>query len=515
MKPRLYISALLFALCVGPSFISYRPYFFRWDDSSYLRQSVAVNRAFWSGALWSGKLHGIGVVSARPPAMAFLGLPWGQFTSWEASGKCFVTLISTISILAALCFYFMLRIGIKPLFLLAAAASVFMSLGPYPPDQTAQQNSPHYIATSFLADSLLAWTTLAAVLLIPYEAETENRSLRHAGARGLLWAFILCLGLMTKISFAYFVALVLPLLLLIRLYYSGVRSAAVSFLSFCLWAAPSALYLVLWGRLAWENAKGSSFGTVAEYYYAPMREFLYRNAREAPGLVLSSGIIITAIAYLCVKRPTVRMPDLLSFVIVVGFGLIVLAAPNRELRFAFPAIVALPFLAALLISSARQPVPRRPALFAASLVFCVLALAGVPTLHRAKSESLMRSEVVLAQAFACDARRVVLATDSPTLNRELVNLSLEISAPVTAIERNRIQVSTLANNAMSGTSIDQDEQDMLEGDLLIFQDERQLFPAFTNVRVSKYKAFAEQSGLPSIRVGEDMSVYFVRCRPRE
>ena len=127
-KSRWFVLAALFAFCVAPTFISYQPYVFAWDDSDYLLRSIAVSRAFWSG-----NPNGLGaMVSIRPPAMTFLGLPWGPLASWDAAGKCFVTLAAVTSLLAAICLYLLLRIGVKPLFLVAASACVLASLGPYP-----------------------------------------------------------------------------------------------------------------------------------------------------------------------------------------------------------------------------------------------------------------------------------------------------------------------------------------------------------------------------------------------
>src|SRR5208283_5021071 len=96
----------------------------------YMERAVAVNRAFWS---WN--VHGIGaaMISIRPPTMTFMGLPWGPLTSWEAAGNCFITLAAAISLLAALCLYLLLRIGVKPTFL--AVASV---CGVGPTEATAQ-----------------------------------------------------------------------------------------------------------------------------------------------------------------------------------------------------------------------------------------------------------------------------------------------------------------------------------------------------------------------------------------
>src|SRR5215471_13895469 len=87
----------LFALCVAPTFISYQRYLFSWDDSDYLEQSIDVNRAFWSGSV-----HGLGaMVGIRPPAMAFMGLPWGRLTSWNAAGDGFVSLAALTALLVA------------------------------------------------------------------------------------------------------------------------------------------------------------------------------------------------------------------------------------------------------------------------------------------------------------------------------------------------------------------------------------------------------------------------------
>src|SRR5271165_590921 len=145
-KSKWLVAAAIFALCVGPTFISYQPYVFRWDDSDYLQRSIAVSRAFWSG-----NVHGLGaaMVSIRPPAMTLLGLPWGPLASWDAAGKCFITLAAAISLLAAACLYMLLRIGVKPFFLIVASACLVASLGPYPRGGTV-----HAVATAFMADSL-------------------------------------------------------------------------------------------------------------------------------------------------------------------------------------------------------------------------------------------------------------------------------------------------------------------------------------------------------------------------
>src|SRR5271166_5754920 len=99
---KLTVSTLVFALCIAPTLVSYSPYFFRWDDSDYLWRSVAVSKAFWSGNMHEMRIT---MVNIRPPVMTLLGLPWGPLPSWDAAGKCFVTLAGFTALFAACCWF--------------------------------------------------------------------------------------------------------------------------------------------------------------------------------------------------------------------------------------------------------------------------------------------------------------------------------------------------------------------------------------------------------------------------
>jgi hypothetical protein len=450
--------------------------------------------------------------------MTWLGLPWGPLASWDAAGKCFITLAAVTALLAALCLYLLLRIGTKTSFHVVASVSVLASLGPYPraPSFYAMSGSveraaaAHFAATAFLADSLFAWTSLAAVLLIPYEVRTPFTSLRSAVARGILWGLILSLGAMTKVNFFYFIVLIVPILFLIMLRHARLRNALAALIAFACCSAPSAFYLLRWGRPAFDNAKASSFGGLANFYFIPLLQFLGVAVRQSPGLVLSFVLIVTALVYLAIKRRTILWgPDFLAFLIMTGFGTVVLAGTNRQVRYAFPAIVGLPFLTAILVSGKGQPAHRRPAALAAGLVFCGLLAAAVPMRNRADRQSLSRSDAVLAEAAACNAKSIVLATDSPTLNHDLIELALEVPASGTPVRVG--QVSTLAYGAMTGVPIEEDFRAISEADQVVFQDNDKLSPTFTNQRVSEYEQYVRQGGYVPIRVGDDVSVWS-RCR---
>ena len=489
--------AAIFAMCVGVTFISYQPYLFEWDDADYFARSILVSEAFWH---WNPDALVNGMVSIRPPVMTWMGLPWGALASWNAAGNCFITLASAVAVLAAACLYLLLRIGVKPYFLVAASVCVAASLGPFPPGTTV-----HHFATGFVADSLFAWTALVAVLLIPYEARTPSHSIRSGALRGILWGAALSWGTMTKLSFLYFAVLVLPALLSIRIRRDGTRTTVAACVTFSCCSAPSVLYLLRWGRPAFDNAKASSFGRAAEFSYIPILQFLGDSVRESPSLLLSFLLTIAALIYLVLKRRLRQSwPDWLPLLIMVGFGIMVLAAPNRQIRYAFPVILALPYLVAILISGETQSTSRSSATVAAGLAFCGLFLASVPTQHRPNWQSIVRSEAVLDAASRRNASRILLATDSPTLNGFLMDLAREFSdARVSAC-------GTLAYQAMSGAPIEQDYLGMSQVDMVVFQDPRALSPPYTNQRVPEYERYAQRAGFGPVRIGDDISVYLMR-----
>ena len=158
-KSKWLLVAALFAFCVAPTFISYKPYLFGWDDADYLARAIAVSRAFWSGDI--NGLKGA-MVSQHPPAMTLLGLPWGPLVSWDAASKCFITLAGLISFLAALSLYLLLRIGVKPFFLATASVCVC---------------SPHSGLTRRKRMCVLGGIRIGAL----------RRSWRTASSRGRLW----------------------------------------------------------------------------------------------------------------------------------------------------------------------------------------------------------------------------------------------------------------------------------------------------------------------------------------
>jgi hypothetical protein len=507
----MWLASAIFGLCVAPTLISYRPYSYSWDDAEYLQRSITVSQG-----LWSGNLHAIGsgMVSIRPPAMTLLALPWGPVASWDAAGDCFVSLAGLTALFVALCLYILLRIGVKPLFLAIASLCLLASIGPFgaAPSRPMSEFSTHEAATAFLADGLLAWITLAAVLLIPYEARITTIRAKESVVHGILWGLILSSGAMTKVSCFYFIGLIVPILLAIRFRRNGVQGAFGALVGMVVSSAPAAFYWFRWGRVAWENAKDASFGASAGFFYMPLSQFLRNLVREQPGLAPALLLAAAALAYVAIgaikKRILLRPSDFLALLITLGFGIVALASLNREIRYALPVIVATPFLIAVLISGAGNATPYRPAALVAVLVFCGLTAAAIPMHHRADRRCLSTCDSVLAAVAKCDARRVLLATASPTLNVILMRLAIAVSP-----SRPSVDTDTLVFNAISGVPIADDFRSILESDQVIFQDREAVYPPQMNQRAPEYEQYIrQQRRFDPVRVASDVNVYQLNCR---
>ena len=500
---KVWLAAAFFALCVAPTFISYQSYLFRWDDAEYLERAIHVSEGFWSRN--KNEIHE-GMVGIHPPVMTLLGLPWGPVHSWDAAGKCFVSLAALTALLVALCLFLLLRIGLKPIFLGAASACLFASMGPFPPP--SDSFSTHFAAIRLLADVPFAWTAFAAVLLIPYEAGTDSLSVWDGIVRGILWAFVFSLGAVTKASFFYFVVLILPILLAIRFRRGGLGTSLAAFAAAFGFSAPAIVYWLRWGQLAWDNARSASFGPMANFFYTPLVQFVGSTVRESPGVVLAIALVAVGFVWLLFTKRTVwRSPKFLALLIMIGFGIVALASPARLVRYIYSDIVAVPLLLGVLLSDQLESVRERSAVLVSGLVFCGLVVASLPMLHRPNIQSLNLSDRVLAQTVRCDSKRILLATDSPTLNLNLMQLAVAISPMKTTPE-----LATLLN---SGAPIGEDFRTIKQSDQVVFQDTDAASSPLGNEKASEYEQFVQHDGeYGRVDVASDVRVYVLHCDSR-
>jgi len=494
---KLVLVIVVFGLCVGPTIVSYQAYTYRYDDSGYLSNSIKMSRAFWSG-----DLHALGKATwgIHPPIMASLGLPWGTLSSWDAAGKCFLSLATLTAFFAACCLFLMLRSGLKPSYLVIGSVSLIAGLGPFPSGAAA-----HSVATSYMADTLFAWIVFAALLLIPYEmAGDTGTSTSDALMHGLLWAVIFSAGAVTKVSFFYFIVAIIPVLFVIRLRNQGLVNAFAALLSLVICSFPAIFYWLWLGTFAFRFGWWSSFGHLAPYFNYPLLPFLGHTFQRSPGLFLSVALILSELIYLLVKRRDMKCStNVLALMILIGYCIIALASSNRKIRFLFSVVIALPFLIGIIVPGRAYFYSRKAALLASVFVFCCLVTAALPVLGRAERTSIERSEAVLAHAIGNNAKHILLATDSPTLNLNLMQLAIVLSP-----SRSPIESATLAWAPLADLPIEDDFRAIRESDLIVFQNKEALdLSSFSNRRVPEYEQYSQQVGTGPIKLLNDLSVY--------
>ncbi len=320
--------------------------------------------------------------------------------------------------------------------------------------------------------------------------------------RGILWAAILSAGVVTKVNFFYFIALIAPILLLIRARNRGFRSASVALLSFAICSLPAAFYWLRYGQTALKFAVAASLGHDSSFYYSPLLSFLSRTVRVSPGLLLTAALLLGEIVYLVVKRRELKWGDALALLVLMGYATVTLASSNRDIRFLFPVIIALPFLIGIVLSGKTRFYSQKAAMLTAALVFLCLAAAALPVLHRAEKSSIQRSEAVLAQATELNAKHILLATDSPTLNYNLMILTMELSPSWPSVE-----VDDLARRVVADSPIEEDFRAIQDSDLVVFQKEDALTPPFLNRRFSEYEKFVQREATDVPFNTRDITMY--------
>ena len=239
--------------------------------------------------------------------------------------------------------------------------------------------------------------------------------------------------------------------------------------------------------------------------------FIGITVRESPGLAFSFLLTSAALVYLLIKkRGALLSPDGLALIIMIAFGIIALASNARLIRYSFPAIMAVPFLVGILMSGNGCSVPGRSAGIAAGLVFFGLLAASLPTLHRAERQaSLGRTDAAFAYAIKCNEKDLVLATDSNTLNINLLGLSRAVTRSATGIA-----INSVAYSAMNGQALEKDLQLLQGADVVIFQDDDALGASFTNSRVQEYRRYIGQhSEFVPTRIWGDVLAYSKHCGP--
>ena len=344
-----WLSALILFLCLllaWPIVVGSGAAPVGWDDAHYLHRAACVTHA-----LFDPQLIGFSdcfALVVKAPLMAAFAWPWGpHVATYIGIGLPFVSLAVVTFAVVIVLGEMMLRLAIPWLVILLA----FVCLALNPVLQT--------IAGNYGGDTLVSLLVSLLIMLVPLELRVPTTGLWPSIGRGAAWGAVIALGVLAKISFAFFAVALMPALLYLRLTRSGFSATMVAVLACAALTAPVVIYhLVYWDELI-GHALASATGPLALHTSYGL---------DVPGylhiLFTNYGTVPTVLAPLTAiigwrlgrKRPVGHWVLVWPIVVLLGYLALVAVSDNHDLRYGLPFLVGLPFaLAALVATGARPP----------------------------------------------------------------------------------------------------------------------------------------------------------------
>lgn len=444
---------LLVALALAPLAVRYSVSAPAWDELFFLYSAVCVNDAVFSASLnaFDACLAGMN----KSPIMAGLLLPAGPLQgslSKVAAAPVVLALLtfSQIILLAVL----LRRLRVPGFAVAIAALSILLT-----PALTAG-------GAPFLVDNLLAVITLNTLLLLPLELDEPTSGTRAAIGRGLLWGTIGLLGLLSKLTYLMFAALIFLPVIIVSLRRGGLTQTVMKTGAALAFAAIASVVLVRYGPAFYRHAAASAFGELSQYYSDGLTRFafLYESARA----VWPIWIAVAALAAWALWRGR-RSP---RHLVVAGYLLGILAlyvvvasgSVNRDARFFLPVWLALPFCAAVAISPFRSARPLAPAtlcpLVAVALVLCF------PMLGRFDFSAVAHAARVLELLPSDRPITVIIGTDEGLFNVETLTLAQRVGG---AIHSNKT-IRTVVYDIVHNRTVEQSIETLRKADYVIMRN---------------------------------------------
>jgi hypothetical protein len=495
---QIFLTAVIFAIflfLVSPSIISTQEYLPAWDDQYLLHRAICVHNSFEVHSFW--RFCDCYSILTKSPLMTLLTIPWGTAGGTDLGiGLSLVSLGVLIWILSIVSFYLLVRLRIQPVIILLAGASIFLNpfLGGY--------------GGSYLADILVSWAITVAFLLIPMELTTEKASLWGVITRGFLWALVINLGLLSKVTFGYFIPPIGLILLWLRYRNQGRWRTVGTVASAAAGSVPCIFIWALFGKQFIQHAYQASFGSYAQAYADP-------NG----GLVNFAGKYLSAIGHAwipvlllaCVFVWQIRRVRGYQLAVVTGvflslvFFAICGVSRNQDLRFAMPVMIGLPFAFAAATKPGRFRLRSNSALLLAGALACIIW--SFQMIARPNLSTVREALQLLEETGQAPAARILLITDHPTLNIETFLLAKEISK-----DRYRsVSIDTTVYDAINGRSLESSYKKIEQSDYVIaHKPPLSSEPAFANQNAEIYRAHALKAGTQQPSSSRLVEVYKIR-----
>lgn len=407
-----HVEAIIFLVILSPLANSWQRISPSWDDTFFLHNGLCVARSFWEA-----NLKGVDICMAqiaKSPIMAMLLIPAGPAGGRIESLSVAPFILSlTIAALILVLHYF-LRLAKVPFIAIFVAACFAITT-----------SSIWSSGAPFMVDGLLAIVVACTVALVFVEYENATLSPAEALKRGMIWAFLITIGMLSKTTYAVIALLIAPIAVWISILRCGLNMTLIKLSSLLVFLIPVAIVFIRYGDIYLAHAKNSSFGPLSSFYSDGLSPFRFILDSSAQNWSLWIGILLLVVFAIVrgLERERAIAGLLVALVIVVYF-VISSTSPNKDPRFFWLVWLTLPFCAACSIAPQRSSSLSKG--ISPVIQFVCALIIAVPAVGRLELEKLRTSVAALASLPANATATVYLATDSAHFNIETLLLAQQL-----------------------------------------------------------------------------------------
>lgn len=481
---------------VSPTVINYTPCSLAWDEAYYLSRAICMNRAFYDRSL--SRVTECLAGTHKGPIVELLGLPWGRAggTEWGV-GLAFVGLGLFIWIIVLATYLTCLHGGTSLVPLLLGAACIYLT---------------PFLGKSggvMMTDMLLAWCITLALMLIPIEYNNPQTEFWPSTFRGLLWGFVIDVGMLSKVTFLFFAGTIGLTLLIMRWRRSGVRPLLYTLAACALGAIPAILIWSLYGRTFVQFGKLVAWGDLAHLFSVPgvtavgyLKGYVTELRWAFIPLLLLLGLFVRG---LWIERQG-RLVRLLPISVILIYLATAAMSQNRDPRFTIPVMIAMPLCLAWTDARTAPRIAMGPTPILAA--FLVGTLCAIPMVGRPVIAPIQRSGKLLRTLSEGRSTTVMIATDGPLFNIE----SLQLARQTGANDLRPVFLDTLVYDEVNGRSLEEGLRRIDNADYVLFlRAKHQAGPDWSRTRAKDYRAHCEKVGLLlSAETSPDFDVFRIR-----
>jgi hypothetical protein len=489
---------LAFLGLVSPTVINYSPYPLPWDESYYLGRIICTNHAVYDISL--SRLNECLAITRKGPIMDLVNLPWGRVGGTERGiGLAFIGLAVFIWILVLATYVTCLRSGIPPGSLLLAAATICLT---------------PFLRTNggaMMVDMLLGWCVALGLMLIPLEYRRPSKGVWPSVLRGLFWGLVIDVGMLSKVTFAFFLCAISIALLGIRERYSGEMPLRYAFAGCIAGSMPAIVIWRYYGMNLLGFAMMAAWGETARFWSVPgmtaggylRRYFSQLGPATIPLLVL---LVLFVRGFLIEK--SMRLARLLPIGIVLIYLSIAAKSQNRDPRFTIPVMIAMPL--GLAWTGIRKESSKSVGAVPILAALLLGTLFAWPMTRRPQVAPIKRAGELLrtlSQEQPTSGRpvNIVIATDGPEFNFDTFELAEKIGQDTLP----PLELDALVYYSLNKRTADEGLKRIDAADYVLFlKPGLAPGPDWSRVYAQDYRAHCEKVGiLLDSKISPDLEVF--------